>query len=101
LIFRVTAFDVQGWLRHVGFQWREEPPLARVDLEAEPVLAVIIAQIDVAPGIVRDLDRGQDWFVGDVLEAFKAEVHLDLAASRRGDKQKCGQQSPERHRREE
>jgi hypothetical protein len=65
------------------------------------VLAVVVAQIDVAPGIVRDLDRGEDWLVRDVLDAFETEVHLDLGVSCHRGKAKRGQENPEHHRREE
>ena len=82
----LARFDVKGRLRSVLFERREEPAFARIDFEAEPVLAIFIVEIDVASGEIRDLEGGQDRLVRDVLEPLKFQLHLDLGLRRGGEK---------------
>ena len=73
LIFRVDRLTgpQSKWRLWLCAQLREETPVIRRDLKAEPVLTVAVAQLDVTPGEIRDLHGGDDRFVGDVLHALE------------------------------
>ena len=98
---RLTRSDVKGGLGRRASQRREQAAFAGVNLKPEPRLAVLVLQVDVASGQVRDLDRGDDGLVGDVLEPFELQLHLDLGVAGRRRQERPSQEYAEHHRRQE
>jgi hypothetical protein len=89
---------VEGGLRRLPFERRKETAFARVDLEAKPALTVLVAEIDVAAGEVRDREGGEDRLVRDVLQAFEFQLDLNLGLRRRSQKKKRGELKAKFHR---
>src|SRR5947207_15501554 len=77
---------------------REETPVSSIDFKTEPVLAVFIVEVDVAPSEICDPDGSHDWLVRDILQPLELQFHLDLRLRRRGQKKEQDQLNEKFHR---
>src|SRR4029453_10575121 len=69
--------DFQGRLGRL-FERSKNAAFGSGNFKAIPMLVVSVAQQNVAPGHVGNLDRRDDGLEGDVLEPLELQIHLDL-----------------------
>ena len=95
----LTGLDMERFHLLRGIS-RHRLTIAAGNFESEPAFSAVVMQINVTSGAISNGDGGEQWFVGDVLQAAEFQLHLNLSIGRTSDEakeQKKGGEFQRRH----